>query len=113
MLSDTAAKFEGNKAFMKSGKTVEFDVLVLAVGVKAQVSLVKNAGGEVGRGIIVDTHMRTSLENVYSAVTVRKATTLLSELKEFSPFCRTPTCRETVQEKIWQAKTRCLTTPFL
>ena len=67
MLSDTAAKFEGNKAFMKSGKTVEFDVLVLAVGVKAQVSLVKNAGGEVGRGIIVDTHMRTSLENVYSA----------------------------------------------
>ncbi len=66
MLSDTAVKFDKNTAFMKSGKKVEFDILILAVGVKANTSLVKDAGGEVNRGIIVDDHMRTTLPCVYA-----------------------------------------------
>ena len=67
MLSDSAACFDGNKAIMKSGKTVDFDVLVLAVGVRPNVSLIKDIGGEVNRGIICDSHMRTSVEDIYSA----------------------------------------------
>ncbi len=52
---------------MKSGETVDFDVLVLAVGVRANSSIVKNAGGDVNRGIIINTKMETSLPDVYAA----------------------------------------------
>lgn len=67
LLGDTADRFEGNRAFMKSGRTVDFDVLVLAVGVRANVSLIRDIGGEVNRGIVVDTHMRTSIPDIYAA----------------------------------------------
>ncbi len=67
LLSDSVARFETDKAVMKSGKTVGFDVLVLAVGVRANTQLAKDAGAEVNRGIIIDTKMQTSLDNVYAA----------------------------------------------
>ncbi len=67
ILSDSATKFEGNKAYMKSGLEVDFDVLVLAIGVRANISLVKDLGGEVNRGIVVDTKMATSVKDIYAA----------------------------------------------
>ena len=67
MLGDTAVRFEKNTAQMKSGKKVDFDVLVLAVGVRANTALVKELGGEVNRGIIVNEHMETSIESIYAA----------------------------------------------
>ena len=66
-LGDTAQKFAGNTAHLKSGRKVEFDVLVLAVGVRPNVSLVKDAGGQVNRGIVTDESGRTSLPDVYAA----------------------------------------------
>ena len=67
LLGDTAVRFEKNLAQMKSGKTVEFDKLVLAVGVRANTTLVKDIGGEVNRGIFVNDRMETSLESIYAA----------------------------------------------
>lgn len=67
MLEDSAASFDGNTAHMKSGKTIDFDVLILAVGVRANISLVKEIGGEVNRGIIVNTRMETTVPYVYAA----------------------------------------------
>lgn len=67
MLGDSADKFDKNTAYMKSGNKVEFDVLVLAVGVRPNVSLVKDIGGNVGRGIVTDNRMQTSVKDVYSA----------------------------------------------
>ena len=67
LLGDTVAEFNSRTAAMKSGRTVEFDVLVMAVGVRANMSLVKDAGGETNRGILVNTRMQTSLEGVYAA----------------------------------------------
>jgi NAD(P)H-nitrite reductase large subunit len=67
LLSDSASRFEGTKAYMNSGSVVEFDILVLAVGVKANASLIKDLGGEVNRGIIVDSRMQTSLPGIYAA----------------------------------------------
>ena len=67
MLSDSATKFESNKAYMKSGSEVEFDVLVLAIGVRANISLVKDIGGEVNRGIVINTRMETSVKDIYAA----------------------------------------------
>ncbi len=67
MLGDTAAKFDGSKAVMRSGAQVDFDVLVIAVGVRPNISLFKDAGGACGRAITVDNRMRTSIEDVYAA----------------------------------------------
>ena len=67
MLGDTAVQFENNLAHMKSGKTVEFDTLVLAVGVRANTALLKEIGGEVNRGILINDRMETSIANVYAA----------------------------------------------
>ena len=67
MLGDTAVQFENNLAHMKSGKTVEFDTLVLAVGVRANTALLKEIGGKVNRGILINDRMETSIANVYAA----------------------------------------------
>lgn len=40
---------------------------MVAAGVRPNVELVKDAGGEVARGIVTDDHQRTSLPDVYAA----------------------------------------------
>ena len=67
LLADSVLKFEGNRATMKSGAEVSFDVLVLAVGVRANTGLIKNIGGTVNRGIVVNEKLRTSISDVYAA----------------------------------------------
>lgn len=68
ILNDCAAKLDGNRATLKnSGQTVDFDILVVAVGVRPNVELVKQAGGNVNRGIVVNTGLETSLDGIYAA----------------------------------------------
>ena len=66
-LSDSVLRFEGNIAHLKSGKAVAFDLLVIAVGVRPNTELLKEAGGEVRRGIAVDECGRTSLPDIFAA----------------------------------------------
>ena len=66
-LSDSVLRFEGNTAHLKSGKAVAFDLLVIAVGVRPNTELLKEAGGEVRRGIAVDECGRTSLPDIFAA----------------------------------------------
>lgn len=68
LLGDSAAEFTGaNAVTMKSGKTLTFDRLVLAVGVRPNVELVQEAGGACNRGICTDEGGRTTLPDVYAA----------------------------------------------
>ena len=67
LLADTAVRFEENKAVMKSGVEVEFDRLILAVGVRANTALVKDCGGKTERGILINERMETSLSDIYAA----------------------------------------------
>lgn len=67
LLGDSVAEFSGNTAKMNSGKTAEFDLLVLAVGVRANTGLVRDIGGAVNRGILIDTHMQTTIPEIYAA----------------------------------------------
>ena len=67
LLGDSVERFDKKTAQMNSGAVVDFDVLVLAIGVRANTALAKDAGGEVGRGIRIDSHMRTSLSDIYAA----------------------------------------------
>lgn len=67
LLGNTVARLAGNTALMTGGEEVSFDVLVLAVGVRTNIALVKEAGGDTQRGILVDERLRTSLPGVYAA----------------------------------------------
>ena len=67
LLGDTAERFDKNIAYMKSGKIVQFDVLVVAIGVRPNTALVKEAGGSVNRGVLVGETMKTSLPDVWAA----------------------------------------------
>ncbi len=66
-LNDSVLRFSQNCAHLKSGKELPFDVLVVAVGVRPNVELVKDAGGEVRRGIVVSNRQETSLPDIYAA----------------------------------------------
>ena len=66
-LKDSAVLFEHDRAQMKSGASIPFDVLVLAVGVRANTSLLRDIGGETDRGILVDPYMRTSVPGIWAA----------------------------------------------
>lgn len=67
LLNDSVAHFEPNQAQMKSGAVVDFDVLVVAVGVRPNTDLAAMAGCEVNRGILLDDHMQTSVPDIYAA----------------------------------------------
>ena len=67
LLGDTVSQFERNTAKMRSGAEVEFDVLVLAVGVKANTALARQVGAEVNRGILVNEKMETTVPGIFAA----------------------------------------------
>ena len=67
LLGDSVAHFEGQRAYMKSGAQVDFDILILAVGVRANTALVRENGGACTRGITVNMRMETSLPGIYAA----------------------------------------------
>lgn len=67
LLGDSVGEFEKNRAHLKSGRTVDFDVLVVAVGVRPNTELAAGAGCKVGRGIAVDARSATSVPDLYAA----------------------------------------------
>lgn len=67
ILSASAARFEGDRAILTNGETVEFDLLILAVGVRPNTALIEEAGGGTDRGVLTDGSGKTSLSDVYAA----------------------------------------------
>ncbi len=67
ILGTSAAKLTANSAELKNGEKVDFDVLVVAVGVRPNKELIKDAGGEVRKGIVTNEFCKTSLPHVYAA----------------------------------------------
>jgi NAD(P)H-nitrite reductase large subunit len=67
ILNASVENFEGKKAILTTGEAFEFDMVVIAVGVRPNTELIMQAGGNVDRGILIDEHMATSLPDIYSA----------------------------------------------
>lgn len=67
ILGASAESFLPDSAKLTNGETVPFDVLVLAIGVRPEITLLKEAGAETNRGVLVNEYLKTSLENVFSA----------------------------------------------
>lgn len=82
MLSDSVDEFKGNTAIMKSGANVDFDILVLAVGVRPNTALLKEAGAEINRGVVVDDRMATTIDGIYAAGDVAESNDITSNTKK-------------------------------
>lgn len=66
-LSDSVSKFEEGRATLKSGKVLDFDVLVVAVGVRPNTELAEKAGCTVDRGIRIDDHCGAGVPDMWAA----------------------------------------------
>lgn len=67
LLKDFVTGFRKDTAIMNSGRTVDFDAVVFAIGSKANSELLEKIGGSCNRGITVDNMMKTSVEHIYAA----------------------------------------------
>lgn len=67
ILNTSVESFTENSAKLKNGEIIDFDLLILSVGVRPNTELVAEAGGKVERGIKCDMTQKTSLNDVYSA----------------------------------------------
>ena len=67
ILSDGVKSFDDNNIILNSGKVIEFDIVIMAIGVRPETALAKVAGLEVNRGILVDEYMQTSNADIYAA----------------------------------------------
>ncbi|MGL4797809.1 MAG: NAD(P)/FAD-dependent oxidoreductase [Cellulosilyticaceae bacterium] len=66
-LGVSLARVEEKLAFYSDGRGVAFDVLVIAGGVRPNKELVAEVGGQVDKGIVVDSYCQTTLADIYSA----------------------------------------------
>lgn len=67
VLGDTAESFDGKSVRLKSGGVLPCDVLIVAVGVRANANLAKDAGAEVARGIVTNEYQETAVPDIYAA----------------------------------------------
>ena len=67
ILKDSVQAFGANSALLASGKKIEFDILIAAVGVRPNIRLAAEAGGKVNRGIVTDEYCRSTLPDIYAA----------------------------------------------
>jgi len=66
ILSAGAKSFNGNMAVLSNGETVEFDILVIAVGVRPNTKLLAGIA-DIDRGIIINDKCETTAKDIYAA----------------------------------------------
>ena len=66
ILGDGVEKFQDDKIILSSSREIEFDIVIMAIGVRPELELAKKAGIEINRGIIVNENMQTSNPDIYA-----------------------------------------------
>jgi NAD(P)H-nitrite reductase large subunit len=65
-LSASVKSFEHNTAVLEGGETIDFDILVLAVGVRPNTALLSGAA-KIDRGVVVNEKSETTARDIYAA----------------------------------------------
>ncbi len=66
-LQDTVTALDGKRARLKSGGTIEADLVVVGVGVRPRLALAEQAGLATDRGVTVDAYLETSVPGIFAA----------------------------------------------
>jgi len=66
-LRDTVTAIDGRRAILKTGGTIDADLVVLGVGVRPRLALAEQAGLIIDHGIAVDAFLETSVRGIYAA----------------------------------------------
>lgn len=66
-LGRSVKRFKGNEAELSDGEKTAFDILVLALGVRANIKLFTDINAKAEKGVKTDGYMMTSVADVYAA----------------------------------------------
>ena len=66
ILSDGVKSFSHNEIELSSGRKIPYDIAILSIGVKPEITLAQNAGLKVNRGIKVNDNLQTSDPDIYA-----------------------------------------------
>lgn len=71
---------------LDNGREISAQLVIVATGVRPNISLVDGTGIEIDKGIVVDEYQQTSLDNIYAAGDVSQSKEVFSEELTLTPI---------------------------